>query len=41
MGTDDYAQSLRLNSKPSQNLIILGEDNPLECIYNIPLPRYK
>ena len=40
-GTDDYAQSLRLNSKPSQNLIILGEDNPLECIYNIPLPRYK
>ncbi|MDY5928893.1 MAG: hypothetical protein SPJ27_02515 [Candidatus Onthovivens sp.] len=39
MGTDDYAQSLRLTAKPSQNLILLGKNNPIECIYNIRLDK--
>lgn len=37
MGTDEYAQSLRLTSKPSQNLIVLGDDNPVYCIHKINL----
>lgn len=37
MGTDDYAQSIRENSKPSQNLIIISESNPCECVYRIQL----
>ena len=35
MGTDTYAKNLRLNSKPSQNLIICSDRNPTECIYRI------
>ena len=37
MGTDDYAVNLRLSSKPSQNLIIVSDDNPAEAIYRIVL----
>lgn len=37
MGTDGYAQKLRLSSIPSQNLIIVSEENVTECIYRIPL----
>jgi len=36
-GTDQFAQDLRLHSKPSQNMIVIGEDNPVECIYKIVL----
>lgn len=36
-GTDQFAQDLRLHSKPSQNLIIVSDDNPTECIYKINL----
>ena len=35
MGTDSYAQKLRLSSTPSQNLIIVTEENVTECIYRI------
>jgi hypothetical protein len=35
MGTDSYAEKLRLNSKPSQNLIIVSEDNPAKAIHRI------
>lgn len=35
MGTDEYAQSLRLTSKPSQNLIIMTKENPVYCIHKI------
>ena len=35
MATDDYAFKLRLNSDPSQTLIILSEDTPVECIYRL------
>lgn len=37
MGTDDYARSLRLNSKPSQIMVISTPDNVCECIYKILL----
>lgn len=37
MGTDDYAKNLRLSAKPSQNLIIVTEDNVTEAIYRILL----
>lgn len=37
MGTDSYATNLRLSSVPSQNLIIVTEDNPVEQIYRITL----
>lgn len=37
MGTDTYAQKLRLSSTPSQNLIIVTEGNVTECIYRITL----
>lgn len=37
MGTDQYAHDLRLSSVPSQNLILLSEDSPAECIYRITL----
>ncbi len=37
MGTDSYAHDLRLNSKPSQNLIIVSEDNVMEALYRIVL----
>lgn len=36
-GTDDFAQKLRVHSNPSQNLIILGENSAVECIYKIDL----
>lgn len=32
MGTDDYALSIRKRTKPSQSLIIYGEDR---CVYNL------
>ncbi len=37
MGTDDYAEKLRLSSKPSQNLIIVSKENAAKCIYKINL----
>ena len=37
MGTDTYAQDLRLTSAPSQNLIIVSDNNVCECIYRINL----
>lgn len=36
-GTDKFAQDLRVHSKPSQNLIIVSEESPTECIYKINL----
>ena len=35
MGTDSYAQKLRLSSTPSQNLIIISEENVTDGIYRI------
>ena len=37
MGTDDYAHDLRLNSKPSQTLIISTPDNISSVVYKIKL----
>ena len=37
MSTDSYAEKLRLNSKPSQNLIICSEKDVMECLYKIDL----
>lgn len=37
MGTDQYASDLRLNSKPSQTLIICTEENVCDTIYKIVL----
>lgn len=37
MGTDSYAQKLRLSATPSQNLIIATKENVTECIYRILL----
>lgn len=37
MGTDTYAKNLRLSSKPSQNLIIVSDENVMECLYRIVL----
>lgn len=37
MGTDQYASDLRLNSKPSQNLIIMTPENVTSAIYKIKL----
>ena len=37
MGTDDYAKNLRLDSTPSQNLIIVSPNNITESIYRIIL----
>ena len=37
MGTDSFAQKLRLNSKPSQALIISTPDNVVEAIHKIDL----
>lgn len=37
MGTDDYAKNLRLSAKPSQNLIIVTDENVTEAIYRILL----
>jgi len=35
MGTDEYAERLRLSAKPSQSLIICSKENPVECLYKI------
>ncbi len=35
MGTDQFAQNLRLDSKPSQNLIIVSDDNVAKEIVRI------
>jgi hypothetical protein len=35
MGTDTYAKNLRLTSKPSQNLIIVSKDNPIDAVHRI------
>ena len=35
MGTDDYAKNLRLSAKPSQNLIIVSDENVTEAIYRV------
>lgn len=37
MGTDDYARGLRLNSRASQNLIVVSEENVCEELYIIDL----
>lgn len=37
MGTDDYAQKLRLSSKPSQNLIIISKNNVCRALYRLVL----
>ena len=37
MGTDNYAESLRLDSAPSQNIIIVTEDNVAETIHRVIL----
>ena len=37
MGTDDYAEKLRLSARPSQNLIIASRDNVMEVLYRIVL----
>lgn len=37
MGTDNFAKSLRLSSKPSQNLIVVTKDNPIASIHRILL----
>ena len=37
MGVDDYAQQLRLTSKPSQNLIICSENSVVDSIHRITL----
>ena len=37
MGTDEYAANLRLNNKPSQNLLILSDDCVVESIHKIVL----
>lgn len=37
MGTDDYAEKLRLSSRPSQNLIIVSDNSVCEAIHRIIL----
>lgn len=37
MGTDDYAEKLRLNASPSQNLIIVSPKNVMDVLYRIVL----
>ena len=37
MGTDSYSEELRLSAVPSQNLIIVTDENPVHCIYRIRL----
>ena len=37
MGTDEYAEDLRLSSSPSQNLIVVSDENPTESIHRIIL----
>lgn len=35
MGTDEYAKNCRLSAKPSQNLIIVTDDNVMDTLYRI------
>ena len=37
MGTDEFATSLRLSSQPSQNLIIVSDNNVCDTLYRIVL----
>ena len=37
MGTDSFAQKLRLNAKPSQTLIVCTKENPVYAIHKIDL----
>lgn len=37
MGTDEYSRRLRLSAEPSQNLVIVSEDNVVESIHRIVL----
>lgn len=37
MGIDEYAEHLRLTNRPSQNLIIVSKNNPVESIHKIIL----
>ena len=37
MGCDEYSHKLRKSSKPSQNFIVVSEDNPIKAIYRILL----
>ena len=37
LSTDDYSKNLRLSSKSAQNLIIVSDDNVMECLYRIVL----
>lgn len=37
LSTDDYAKHLRLSSKSAQNLIIVSDENVMECLYRIVL----
>ena len=37
MGTDEYAKNKRLSAKPSQNLIIVTDDNVMDTLYRIKL----
>ena len=37
MGTDSYAEKLRLTSDPSQTFITVSKQNVTECIYRIVL----
>ena len=35
IGVDNYSQDLRMTSRPSQTLVIVSKENPVECIYPI------
>lgn len=37
MGTDDYANSLRVNNKPSQLFVVVSKENISYCVYKIKL----
>jgi len=37
LSTDDYSKNLRLSSKSAQNLIIVSDNNVMECLYRIVL----
>lgn len=37
MGTDSFAQKLRLNAKPSQTLIVCTKENPVYAVHKIDL----
>lgn len=37
MGTDEFAFKLRKNSKPSQTLVVVSQNNPCEVLYKIVL----